>query len=163
MNPTTQPETPETRAKLANAIRTLQAKGDTNTINQLVTQYKAKYTPTPTPTTAQPGSMGRAVGINTNPDNITNLTGGGVIAKGLGQAIANKTGTQDNLAKANDQAIGIQTQLLAQIKTDKAQGKNTTRLETALKELTQHIQDTGTQVGQIGNQNNITTEQVVGD
>lgn len=36
-------ETAETRAKLAAAIRDLQAKGDTNSINQLVSAYKAKY------------------------------------------------------------------------------------------------------------------------
>lgn len=36
-------ETTETRAKLANAIRDLQAKGDTETINHLVSAYKVKY------------------------------------------------------------------------------------------------------------------------
>lgn len=36
-------ETQETRAKLANAIRTLQAQGDTDSINRLVSAYKAKY------------------------------------------------------------------------------------------------------------------------
>lgn len=41
-------ETPETRAKLAQAIKTLQAKGDTSTIDKLVTAYKEKYQP-PTP------------------------------------------------------------------------------------------------------------------
>ena len=43
-----QPETGETRAKLAGAIRDLQAKGDVNTINQLVSAYKSKYQTTPT-------------------------------------------------------------------------------------------------------------------
>lgn len=37
------PETPETRAKLAGAIRELEAKGDTGAINTLVTAYKTKY------------------------------------------------------------------------------------------------------------------------
>lgn len=40
-------ETQETRAKLAEGIRILQAKGDTNTINQLVNAYKSKYTKQP--------------------------------------------------------------------------------------------------------------------
>jgi len=38
-------ETPETRAKLASAIRDLQSKGDTATIDRLVRAYKAKYKP----------------------------------------------------------------------------------------------------------------------
>ncbi|MFA6309801.1 MAG: hypothetical protein WC677_08760 [Clostridia bacterium] len=42
-------ETPETRQKLSNAIRELEAKGDITTINQLVSAYKAKYRSTPTP------------------------------------------------------------------------------------------------------------------
>lgn len=94
---------------------------------------------------------------------LSNITGGKTIAEGLGQDIANKMGTQDNLAKANDQSIAIQTQLLAKIKEDKAQGKDTTRLQSALTELTQHIQDTGAEVGAIGNQNNITGKEVAGD
>lgn len=44
------PETSDTRAKLAGAIQQLQAKGDTNSIAQLVNAYKTKYQ------TAQPSS-----------------------------------------------------------------------------------------------------------
>ncbi len=40
-------ETPETRAKLASAIRDLETKGDTNTITSLVSAYKAKYQAVP--------------------------------------------------------------------------------------------------------------------
>lgn len=49
------PETPDTRLKLATAIQQLQAKGDTNTINQLVAAYKTKYK------TGQP-TVGQRVG-----------------------------------------------------------------------------------------------------
>lgn len=40
-------ETPETRKKLADALRQLQARGDTASINRLVGAYKAKYQPAP--------------------------------------------------------------------------------------------------------------------
>ncbi len=39
------PETAQSRATLAQAVRTLQAKGDNATIQKLVTAYKAKYIP----------------------------------------------------------------------------------------------------------------------
>lgn len=115
-----------------------------------------------------PGSGGKALNI----PGISKFTGGDVIAKGLGQAIAN-TGVhipgivdgnpQADLAKANETAIKIQGQLLDAIKANKAQGKDTSRLQNALTELTQHIQDTGNSVGELGNQNNITPGKVIGD
>lgn len=49
-------ETIETRKKLADGIRQLQAKGDTNAVNQLVTAYKAKYQPAQTQAPVAPTS-----------------------------------------------------------------------------------------------------------
>lgn len=117
--PTTQTETPESRANLANAIRGLQAKGDTNTINQLVTAYKAKYQATkpslspgsqfPTPTLEGVGKVvnsifpGKQVG-----EAIGTLGGLGVTAakEKLGLAPKGSTSQYDTTAPTPLQVAG---------------------------------------------------------
>jgi hypothetical protein len=56
------PETPLTRAKLAGAIHQLQAKGDTNSINQLVAAYKQKYQTAPSTPKLGQGAAGDFAG-----------------------------------------------------------------------------------------------------
>lgn len=94
---------------------------------------------------------------------VAGFTGGKKIAQGLGQGIANAMGTQSDLAKTYDQSSDIQGQLLKTIKTNKAAGKDTSRLEKALKEITAHLGQAGQDVSQIGNQEGITGKQIAGD
>ena len=54
-------ETAESRAKLANAIRTMQANGQSAQIPSLVSAYKAKYQSTPAPVAPQEKTFGQKV------------------------------------------------------------------------------------------------------
>jgi hypothetical protein len=95
-------ETPETRAKLAEAIRTLQAKGDTQTIESLVSAYKTKYQTAPiAPLPLSPEKQG-VVGTLLNPikegfAGLKTLYGGGE------QGIARKLATNVQEASADIQ------------------------------------------------------------
>jgi hypothetical protein len=93
---------------------------------------------------------------------IADFTGGKEIAQGLGQALANP-----RIAKQQEQIqqeqTDIQGQLIARIRENKAQGKDTSRLEQALGLLGQEISRTGQETGQLLNQEGLTTKQVLGD
>ena len=88
----------------------------------------------------------------TNPtvDALSNITPGSTLAKGLGYAISNEGGTQEGLIKANQRNIDTQTQLLQRIKENKANGKDTSKLESALNDITEQIKNTSGQVGDVG-------------
>lgn len=94
--------------------------------------------------------------------NAASFIGGKQLAQGLGQARANATGTQEDVIKAQEQSIGIQGQLIQQIKADKALGKDTSRLENALAQLNEHIAQSGQEVTTAGNVNNLTNKEVSG-
>jgi len=94
--------------------------------------------------------------------NAASFIGGKELAQGIGQSIANAMGTQEDVAKAQEQSIGIQGQLLQQIKADKALGKDTSKLENALAQLNEHIAQSGQEVTTAGNVNNLTNKEVIG-
>lgn len=86
-------------------------------------------------------SFGQSTQTQTNPkDNVTKGTIGGVadflgiekFGRGIGQQIANKEGVQDKLIAIHDQSLAITNQLINKIKSNKAIGKDTTRLQSAL-------------------------------
>jgi hypothetical protein len=109
-------------------------------------------TPTPdTGSTPTPGPLG----------GVADFIGGGKLAQGIGQTIANMGGTQDAVVQANDSAAEIQGNLLKKIKEDKLAGKDTTRLESALHALTKNIGETGASVENLGTQG-LSDKEVIG-
>lgn len=96
------------------------------------------------------------VGNPTTPGNtlagnlVSNLTPGNKLAQGAGYGLAASLGSQKGLIEANNRGIDIEGQLIKQIKDNKAKGKDTTRLEKALKELDMNLQESGNQVSDIG-------------
>lgn len=95
-------------------------------------------------------------------EKIGNVTGGTKIGQGLGQAIANKE-ISKSIEDTQAQQIDIQSKLLNQIRENKTLGKDTSRLENALKLITEDVSQTGETAGQLLNQNNLTAKQVIGD
>lgn len=93
-------------------------------------------------------------------ENISQFTGGNTIAKGLGQAIGNQ---QNSLIETQNRNSDIQGQLVQHIKDLKAKGADTTKSQQALDQLTQSLQDNVAQIGEAGNPNHITGEQLAGD
>ncbi len=100
-------------------------------------------------------TIGKAAGA------VTGVFGMNPLLKGIGQTIANATGSQDAAIEANQRNIDIQTQLLSTIKANKAAGKDTTKLESALKDITSHILESGNEATDIGTQG-ITSKDVIG-
>lgn len=100
-------------------------------------------------TQAETPNLKATTGIPTL-DAVKNLTPGGTLAQGLGYGIAAATGSQKGVIEENDRAMQIQTELLKKIKENKAQGKDTSRLQKALNDLTASIGTTGSQVTDIG-------------
>lgn len=92
---------------------------------------------------------------------LSDIVGGGKLAQGFGQSIANNAGAQDSVIKANDQSMDIQANLIEKIKANKELGKDTTRLENALSELTQHISETGDNITDLGT-GGLSNKQVLG-
>lgn len=95
-------------------------------------------------------------------EKVADFTGGKEIGQGLGQAIANKEISQ-NIEQTQQQQADIQGSLIQKIKEKKAQGGDTTRLENALKLLSEDIAETGEGAGELLNQEGLTTKQVLGD
>lgn len=110
------------------------------------------------PTGSQPGTVNPNLqaGNPTTPGNTTignavaNLTPGTKLAQGAGYGLASALGSQNGLIKANNRGIDIEGQLVQQIKDDKAKGKDTTKLETALKQLIPNLQERANEVSDIG-------------
>lgn len=84
------------------------------------------------------------------------------IAEGFGQALAQKKNASQMDTAQND-AIKIQTDLMKQIKANKAIGKDTTRLEKALADAGGNIKNIADTTEQVLNPNDITPGKVVGD
>lgn len=98
-------------------------------------------------------------------EKILGFTGGEKLAQGLGQTIA-----QPFISRTVNDIQGgqgdMQQKLLAAIQKGRALGQDTTRLQTALKRLTDGpggIADTGNQAADLYNPNKLTAKQVVGD
>lgn len=72
------------------------------------------------------------------------------LAQGLGYALSNFAGNQDEFIKAINKNQEIANKTINDIKQRKTQGKDTTRLESALKDLQNNIQKESAQVGDIG-------------
>lgn len=101
-----------------------------------------------------------------NPDPFSNTTPGDPLAslskqkpitdigtdlyKGVGYALSNALGTQDNLIKAQDEGSRIETQLIQRIRQDRAQGKDTSRLQSALSSLGTSQQNAGNAATDVG-------------
>lgn len=92
---------------------------------------------------------------------VSDFIGTTKLGEGLGVSISNALGTQKDLTGAQDSLMTTQNQLIERIKTDKQAGKDTTRLESALKSLTEEITNIGGQATEIGT-NNITNKEVLG-
>lgn len=95
-------------------------------------------------------------------EKVAGVTGGKILAQGLSQAIANKE-ISKGIEETQNQQIEIQGKLLNQIKENKAIGKDTSRLENALKLITEDATQTGEGAEKLLNQNDLTAKQVVGD
>lgn len=81
------------------------------------------------------------------------------LEQGLGYALSNMMGTQDKAIKASEDMGNTQAELLKRIKENKAKGKDTTKLQEALKTLTADIEKAGGQITDIGT-GGITNNQV---
>lgn len=95
-------------------------------------------------------------------ERVLDFTGGKEIAQGLGQAIANPRIAKQQ-EETQKQQFDIQGQLIARIRENKAQGKDTARLEQALGLLGQEIAGTGQETAELLNQNQLTEKEVLGD
>lgn len=85
-----------------------------------------------------------------NAEKVADFTGGKQLAQGLAHTIANASGAQDDTIAAIDQGHDIQAQLMDRIKTNKAAGKDTTKLESALQQLGGDLQTGADQVTDLG-------------
>ena len=152
-------ETQETRSKLANAIRDLQSKGDTATIDRLVSAYKTKYqsgisqkttetVETPEPSKVKGGIVGEI------------LTGSAQrFGKTIGESLAAPKNAElyaESLKSHSD----IQNKLQNAIQEKKKIGGDTSKLENALK---QHIESTPKLEDFTGDVINKTAGQVLGE
>jgi uncharacterized protein YeeX (DUF496 family) len=70
--------------------------------------------------------------------------------RGIGQAWANATGTQDSVIKANEMAMDTQNRLVSLIKEKKARGEDTSRLDKALNDLSSSIKTATEGITDIG-------------
>jgi len=95
-------------------------------------------------------------------ERIADVTGGKEIAQGFGQALAQK-GTQKLIEETQKEQFDLQGKLVAQIKTAKEQGRDTTRLENALNLLNEDVQEFGSGAEKLLNPNELTNKEVVGD
>lgn len=109
---------------------------------------KGSYTDVKTKT---PGALG----------GVADFVGGGKLAQGLGQILANQDGAQRNTIDALDSSIEIQNQLISRIKDKKARGEDTTRLAEALKNLSDDIVDQASAVENLGT-GGLSNKEVVG-
>lgn len=92
---------------------------------------------------------------------VADFVGGGKLAQGIGQSLANAGGAQSGLIQANNQSMDLQTKLLQTIKADTAQGKDTSKLQKALNDLTQSIGNQGEQATQLGT-GGLSNKEVIG-
>jgi hypothetical protein len=178
-------ETAETRAKLAGAIRQLQASGDTATIDRLVSAYKTKYksptadAPFTVPVTpedraakianyqaeadqanAEAKKANSVLGFagNFGKALVSNLAGSEV---GLGKTIAKTFGNQsDTYSKTLETLQGSQASILKQIRDKEARGEDTLKLKKIYNDNLKQID--GAKAGLAEESNLPTTGQVAG-
>lgn len=126
---------------------------DTSSAPQTFEDYLKQNPPGSQPET---NNSALQAGNPTTPGNTTignavaDLTPGSKLAQGAGYGLAAATGSQKGLINAQNQGIDIQGKLLQQLKSEKAKGKDTTKLESALKNLGIDIGNEGGQVSDIG-------------
>src|SRR6185295_12717507 len=101
------------------------------------------------------GVVGKTIGV------LGDITGTKKLGEGLGYSLNNAMGGQEGLIQANNRNIDIQGQLIQQIKKMKSKGKDTTRLEKALKDLGMSIAEDSGKVSDVGT-GGITNGQVLG-
>lgn len=95
-------------------------------------------------------------------EKVLDFTGGKEIAQGLGQALAQrKTGKE--IEELQRSQFDIQGNLLAKIKEKRTSGEDTSRLENALKMISEDITDTANRSEELLNPNKLTDKQVLGD
>lgn len=104
------------------------------------------------------------IGFNKNgiSEKVGNFTGGTKIAQGLGQNLAMENNSE-LLEGAQTDATDIQTNLIKQIRANKAVGKDTAKLEKALADVGGNIKNIGDTTENILNPNQLTNKQVLGD
>jgi len=95
-------------------------------------------------------------------EKIAGFTGGDVIAKGLGQAIANPEIARQQ-EQVQQESANIQGNLIKAIKAKRATGEDTTKLEKALSELTITSSESAQNTESLLNQEGITGKQIAGD
>lgn len=95
-------------------------------------------------------------------EKVADFTGGKEIAQGLGQAMAQPKISKQIEQVQSDQ-MRIQGDLINKIRENRAIGKDTSRLEVALKNLTGEMQTTGEEAMKLLNQAELTDKQVIGD
>lgn len=95
-------------------------------------------------------------------EKVASFTGGEELGQGLGQALANRK-ISENIGNVQEAQFDIQTQLLERIKERKAQGQDTSKLESALEDLGIEIGKTGAGAEQLLNQEDLTGKEVIGD
>lgn len=95
-------------------------------------------------------------------EKVADFTGGKEIAQGIGQALV-MGDTEKRIQETQKQQFDLQGQLLAKIKENKQLGKDTSRLETALADLTEDIQATGEGAEAQLNPEQLTGKQIAGD
>lgn len=95
-------------------------------------------------------------------EKIAKFLGGEKIAKGLGQAMAQKENSK-LIEETQNTQIKLAGDLQARIKEKKAAGQDTTKLEQALEDLNADIQSFGTGAEDVLNPEEITGKEVVGD
>ena len=94
-------------------------------------------------------------------EKILAFTGGNTLARGAGLGIA-QFGTKKTMDSIQQGEGEMQQKLIQAIKKNKAEGKDTTNLVNALKQLTGGIAETGNQANDLYTEG-ITSKQVVGD
>ena len=95
-------------------------------------------------------------------EKVAGFTGGEKIAQGLGQALANKE-ISKSIEDTQKSQMEIQGNLIKAIKDKTAMGGDSTRLENALKMITEDISNVGSGAEKLLNQKELTTKQVLGD
>lgn len=93
---------------------------------------------------------------------VLNFTGGTKIAQGLGQAL-NMGNAENTLNRMSEVDAEQQKRLFDAIKKNKEAGKDTTRLEAALRALTGGIATQGNEAESVYNPGGITGKEVIGD
>lgn len=93
---------------------------------------------------------------------IADVTGGKELAQGLGQTLALKENSK-LLEQTQKQQFDLQGQLLERIKSKKALGEDTSRLEGALADINDEILKTGEGANSLLNPNELTNKEIVGD